>query len=819
MKKLLLTGLTLLMTAAAYAQITTLPYTQGFETTFVTGTSASATNPTIQLVTDWYGNTVNSSATATRIYRDTVNMRTGNGSLGMVPTSTFEGLIFVRADMSGKTALKADFYAKTIKNGSGADTRSALLFMSTSIDGGTTFSAETLIGDSTVFANSATTYNAYSYNFPINTYNQSNVVLKIRVIRGSSTGMGGQAAKLIVDDFVISETANDFTPPTVKAILFDTPTQLRVVYSEAMSSSAENTANYSGIANLSTATRVATNDTVILTYTSAIAEGVFHTLTIDNVQDLAANNITAPYVYNLIYNHTQPDLVITEIMYDDPSTGASADSLEFIEIYNRGTSDAILGGLKITKGVSYTFPTDTLAAGGFYLLAKNATASTTFYSETFTQWTSGTLNNSGETIELLNTKNELIDSVQYKGTSNGPWPSIAANAGKSIEINDVALNNNVGTNWKAAIDSMGVLINTVRATPGYLSAVTVNTDTIKPYITDAQLINGTTLRIVYSEAVNTTASNVGNYTGISGLTTVTHNSIFTADTVILNYTTPFADGITKTLTVAGVQDLAGNTMAAPYTFTFIHNEFVSQLVITEIMYDTQAGDTLQFVEIYNWGTPPIQLGGLKLTGSINYTFPETVLPTNGYLLMAKNNAAANAFYSQTFTQWTSGTLSNATNSIVIVNSVGTVIDSVSYNNAATAPWPTVNGKSIELTDISTDNNQGINWTDCDTIAGTAGATTIYASPGKQYTVSKTKTVFENQNQYIVYPNPFENMLTIENTDGKGQLAKIFDMSGKEVYSTNSVATLNMSKLSKGTYTLLIFDKEGRQLMSQKVIKN
>jgi hypothetical protein len=60
-------------------------------------------------------------------------------------------------------------------------------------------------------------------------------------------------------------------------------------------------------------------------------------------------------------------------------------------------------------------------------------------------------------------------------------------------------------------------------------------------------------------------------------------------------------------------------------------------VISEIMYDPKGSNGLEFVEISNAGLIEENIGGYRISGDVDYTFPaNTVLPVGGYLVVARN---------------------------------------------------------------------------------------------------------------------------------------------------------------------------------------
>src|SRR3954470_5332253 len=59
------------------------------------------------------------------------------------------------------------------------------------------------------------------------------------------------------------------------------------------------------------------------------------------------------------------DVIISELMYHPADTNVLK---EFVELYNTGTSATDLSGWQLTKGVHFTFPTNSIITPGGYLV-------------------------------------------------------------------------------------------------------------------------------------------------------------------------------------------------------------------------------------------------------------------------------------------------------------------------------------------------------------------------------------------------------------------------------------------------------------------
>lgn len=272
------------------------------------------------------------------------------------------------------------------------------------------------------------------------------------------------------------------------------------------------------------------------------------------------------------------------------------------------------------------------------------------------------------------------------------------------------------------------------ATPFVLGAA--GADTNPPVVTSALLVNGSTVDVLVNEGVTrASATAIGNFsfTPSLAINSIAYDSIGRKITLT---TAALDNGIAYRLKVNGLVDLAPapNTMSIAYTSNvLIWNTYAGQdLVITEIMYNAGSGaDSLEFIEIYNRGTSTIAMGGLRISRSANGVLAEQSLPAKGVFLVAADSLRARRFYGKSFQQWASNFLGNGGAPIVLSNSLGAVLDTVNYDDAA--PWPTSpdgGGPSLELIDASSDNNIGTNWRASTTNTGkTYSNVAIFASPG------------------------------------------------------------------------------------------
>jgi hypothetical protein len=263
------------------------------------------------------------------------------------------------------------------------------------------------------------------------------------------------------------------------------------------------------------------------------------------------------------------------------------------------------------------------------------------------------------------------------------------------------------------------------------------TDVTAPYVTSFEIISQTTCNVYFSEIVsNATVTNPANYTFSPSITisTIVFNTVERKATLTHN---GLSLGVSTTLSVSNVQDLAGLTMVPWISSPIIYNPSLPNLVITEINYNIPLSNNndLEFIEIYNAGGSVASLGGIQVLdeGNFAFTFPAMDLAAGQFVLLASNKTVADVFYSKTFFDMAPGSgnfLGNGGELLQIKNTEGTLIFSVNYDDAS--PWPLTpdgGGTSLELMNPAFDPNNGASWAASSTFLKIAEGKSIYASPG------------------------------------------------------------------------------------------
>jgi hypothetical protein len=140
----------------------------------------------------------------------------------------------------------------------------------------------------------------------------------------------------------------------------------------------------------------------------------------------------------IVETTTQPaqdfsGLRITELHYNPPpGPGTSSDDGEFLELKNEGNGALNLSGLVFTAGIDFVFPPNTtLAAGGFFVLARNATVFAQLHPGVAIGGIyTGRLADEGETLTLSTPAGATVLTIRYDDSV--PWPLAADGLGFSL---------------------------------------------------------------------------------------------------------------------------------------------------------------------------------------------------------------------------------------------------------------------------------------------------------------------------------------------------------------------------------------------------
>ncbi len=254
--------------------------------------------------------------------------------------------------------------------------------------------------------------------------------------------------------------------------------------------------------------------------------------------------------------------------------------------------------------------------------------------------------------------------------------------------------------------------------------VTFKLDNILPFVTSVRAIDAHTISVEFSEPVK-----------FESLATKFSMEEVHPDkaekssrkSVVLSFSTGLKNGKSHSLSVAGVEDLAGN-LITPSFHTVLH--FVAHpvsrkdVIITEIFADPSPSQGLpetEYVEIYNRSGNAVQLDKWQLQDQNNTTkLPRYILLPEEHLVLTTTSKAFQFQNSLGISSFP--TLTNAGEPLALRDSLGVMIDSLNYSDQWYRDSEKADGGwSLELIDLQNICAESENWTASeDPIGGTPG---------------------------------------------------------------------------------------------------
>lgn len=513
---------------------------------------------------------------------------------------------------------------------------------------------------------------------------------------------------------------------------------------------------------------------------------------------------------------SQSNIVITEINYNNPGN----DSLEYVELYNKGGIAINLNGYYFSSGIDYVFGNYTLNPGSYVVLSRFSSFVNSFYGISSIQWTSGALDNAGEKIVIKDPSGNIVDSVEYEDEQ--PWDQAADGTGPSLILCDPNQDNSLGYHWTASSQFRGFFMNEhiIFGSPG-AGNVSCNApgEIFPPKIRKAVAVSPSVVKIKFNEPVGLSSSqNVYNYTGLGTITSAVRSA--SMDSVTLTLFTPLPIGYVDTLYVSNISDTSGNVMASIKKEIIVYNNTLADLIISEILYNPPGKDTLEFIELYNRGGSTAILGGYKFTDGVDFMFPDITLNPGEFIVVSRYPVLFNNFFSTSYNLQFEGGLNNAGEKLTIKNTVGDVIDSLTFLPS----WQPVTdpGPSLVLCDLNSDNNDGANWGASGRYAGNYEGFPIYASPGLVNTECNPLSLKKSENVlFNIYPNPVrDGKLVFEFNNASEKVINLMDVNGKVIYSASlseQKSEIDLHIKVQGIYILQVVDIQSGTYESRQLV--
>ena len=538
------------------------------------------------------------------------------------------------------------------------------------------------------------------------------------------------------DDITIQTYVPDVTPPAIQSVTVTSSTTIDVLFSEAVDlNSSQTAANYvvAGLGAAASAQRDAGNNArVHLTFAAPFSNST-QTLTINGVRDVAGNAITNATASFSFFTAQRFDVVISEIMAD-PTPQVGLPAAEYVELRNVSGREINLQGWRMATATatSGALPAYTLPADSFLILTSTANASQfAIFGRVLGVPSFPTLDNTGTILSLRSADGRLIHAVAY----SLDWYRNAtkADGGWSLEMIDPKNPCGGAANWNSSTDPQG-------GTPGRINSVNASVaDAVSPGLQRVVTVDNTTLIAQFDEPLDSTAAaQTVNYS-MNGIAIISAQPIAPLfQQVQLRLASPLQPQTVYTLTVRNVTDCKGNSINTRNTAPagLPQEAAANDVVINEILFNPKSGGN-DYVEIYNRTNKVIDLtklfianrsaGGVVQAQRALSTAPLSMYPGD-YIVVTEDAAYVQATYTiknrDALLQLpTLPSFPDDKGTVVLVNSTGTVVDEVAYDedwHFALITNP--EGVALERIDPNGPSQSAANW---QSAASTAG----YGTPG------------------------------------------------------------------------------------------
>jgi len=295
-------------------------------------------------------------------------------------------------------------------------------------------------------------------------------------------------------------------------------------------------------------------------------------------------------------------------------------------------------------------------------------------------------------------------------------------------------------------------------------------DVTPPSVQSVTTPTPNTVNVLFNEPVDqTTAQTVANYSvnNAVGNPVSAVRDAGNAALVHLTFANNFPNGATNTITINGVKDLAGNTIAnATATFSF----FISQrydVVIDEIFADPSpviALPNAEFIELKNISGKPVNLQGWRIatTSSSSAAFGSYILPADSFLIITGTSSVALfAPYGRVLGVTSFPALINEGTTLTLISKEGITIHSVAYNiswynNAVKSDG----GWTLEMIDTHNPCNGAENWkASVDPRGGTPGTKNSVdaVNPDKTAPALVRAAAIDSVNVVLTFSEPVDSL--------------------------------------------------------------
>ena len=532
------------------------------------------------------------------------------------------------------------------------------------------------------------------------------------------------AKKYYFDDVYVGPRIADHEPPKLLTCEVLDLTHLQLAFNEALDeTTAFNPSNYSIDNGLGHPASVSFGDNpamVVLELEREIGNGINYTLMVSGIKDLWNNLMETTVMAFSIYEATEYDIVINEIMAD-PNPVVGLPEWEYVELYNTTEFGIDLKDWQIQIGSNdNTFGNYVLAPHGYVILCHNDAVSELRQYGDCIGFGSFSVGNSSSAMYLYNKAGALVSRVNFSSTwyhdpdkDNGGW---------SVEQID-PMNPCAGaSNWTASEDASG-------GTPGRINSVN-GENNVAPQVERVSMFGNQIVQLWFDQQMNPTellepqhflVEEMGEYPQQTMVNPIDGTY------VELHFEQGFAEGIVYTIVINGITSCVGTAIEADTRVQFgIPNDIAEgEILINEILFDPITPG-VDYVELYNNTDKTFDLSTLML-GVIKESFPNPADTTlkeitsdsrlflpKTYVLLSTNSEIVSQQYdcpTDNFVQMASfPSYPNAGGMAVLMGKDGTMIDAMYYSEKMHYPLLKVTkGVALERVSFDQPSRDANNW--------------------------------------------------------------------------------------------------------------
>ena len=361
-------------------------------------------------------------------------------------------------------------------------------------------------------------------------------------------------------------------------------------------------------------------------------------------------------------------------------------------------------------------------------------------------------------------------------------------------------------------------------------------DNQPPQLNALQVLSDTTILIGFDEAVAPqTAEDPTNYMVNNGINLPSQAQLVGANKVQLTFATPFQNAVQNELTISGVSDLHGNTIAnntRNFTYYTTVPSAFNEILITEIHAEPGQNTlvpNVEFVELFNPTNKAFQLLDYQLFDGSNNSpaeLPIYILAPNSYVVVCgTENVGLFSTDIEVIGVSELPELNNTEDDLYLLNDVGDLIFHITYDD----DWyrsaiKADGGWSLEMIDTDFPCLEGINWVGSnDANGGTPGLENSQTGLVEDLTGIEISDVLvvDSANLIIEFSEKIDllNSSSVDISIDNG-IGQVINYSVIEP-TTNSIAIETPNPLSPNViYTLTInqiFDCSGNEIAQNSTV--